>query len=246
MSDTTPTPTPAPATTRGPRGFISQSLEDDITLADDCGQEAAKPDIAAALDIREWSAADQALLTASLGVCTGYKARIKELRTGKLTRTAEEETARTAIVHALDPILKGARRTHASGSAERKAYGIGEAISSHSTQELLDLAAYAFGQLSAGPGGAAPKDKLKGVLPAEITALDTLRITYQGANWAQGDAETQAVALLALLKKEILEVLNPLRRDLQGTADQAYTHRDPLNAAQRTAFGLQADRPLVD
>jgi len=47
------------------------------------------------------------------------------------------------------------------------------------------------------------------VLPAEIAALDTLRIKYKDANWAQGDAQTQAVALLALLKKEITAHTEP-------------------------------------
>ena len=240
------TPTPTPAAPQSSRGFISQKLEDDITLAAVCAQEAGKPAIATALDIRDWSATDQAALIASLAVCTGYKATIKDLRTGKLTRTDEEDAAREEILHALDPILKGARRSHADLSAERKAYGIGEGVSSHSTQDLLDLAVYAFGQLAPGVGNTPAKDKLKGVLPEEIAALDTLRIKYENANWAQGDAETKAVALLAKLKKEIQETLNLLRRDLQGTADQAYTHRDPINAAQRKAFGLQADRPLVD
>ncbi len=245
MPDTTPT-TPTPVTkTRAPRGLIDQGLEDDITLAEDCLQESAKPEIAAALLIREWIPAEQAALSASVALCTEYQTRIKEFRTGKETRTSEEDAARTEILHALDPILKGARRAHANGSAERKAYGIGTSISSHSTSDLLALVLYASDQLSS-VGGAAPKDKLKGVLPTEIAALAPLHLKYKNADWAQGDAETQAVQLLAKLKLEISTVLNPHRRDLQGAADQAYTHRDPVNAAQRKAFGLQADRPLVD
>jgi hypothetical protein len=32
-----------------------------------------------------------------------------------------------------------------------------------------------------------------------------------------------------------------LRHELQGTADQAFTRRDPLNTAQCKAFGLKLD-----
>jgi len=39
--------------------------------------------------------------------------------------------------------------------------------------------------------------------------------------------------------------LNPPRRDLQHAAEMAWPHRVETNAAQRNAFGLQADRPLV-
>ena len=246
MPDTTLT-TPAPVTkTRAARGLIDQGLEDDITLAEDCLQQSAKPEIAAALLIREWIPAEQSALVASAALCTDYKTRIKDLRTGKETRTDEEDDARAEILHALDPMLKGARRSHPDGSAERKAYGIGTAISSHSTSDLLALVLYVSDQLQAVPSGAAPEDKLKGVLPAEIAALALLHKKYKNADWAQGDAETQAAQLLAKLKTEISTILNPHRRDLQGAADQAYTHRDPVNAAQRKAFGLQADRPLVD
>lgn len=249
-----PAPTPAPSTpdptpakkTRAARGFIDQGIEDDIKLASDCSLEAAKTDVATALAARSWTAADQTLLTASLARCEDFEEKIREARTGTGTRSTDEVNARKALIHALDPILKGARRTYPDGSAERKAYGIGQKLSSDSTQDLLGFATYAASQLAPGPGNTPPKDVLKGVLPAEITAISQLAADYKNADWAHGDAQTAATELLAQLQKEVSDVLNPLRRDLQGAADQAYTHRDPVNAAQRQAFGLQPDKPMQD
>ncbi len=64
------------------------------------------------------------------------------------------------------------------------------------------------------------------------------------ADFAQSDAQQSASQTLSRLRAEIENPLNILRRDLQGAADQAFTHRDPTNAALRKAFGLQADRSL--
>ena len=240
-----PTP-PAPKTPRAKPGFIDQGLEDAITLADDCHREAAKTDVAPKLLERHWTAADQQALGDSLGRCDGFKKQIKEARTGKRIRSAGEDEARTALIVALDPILKGARRTYPDGSAERSAYGIGESLANSSTSDLLALAVYAVGQLAPGANNTPPKDTLKGVLPAEIATLGQLVAEYKDADWAHGDAQQTASRLLAQLRSEVEDKLNPLRRDCQGAADQAYTHRDPTNAAQRRAFGLQPDRPLND
>ncbi len=243
MSDSPTTTTPTPKPPRAKAGIIDQDLENAIDLAGNCAREAAKEEIAPLLAAREWLAADQTALTTSKARCDELVGQIIATRTGKRTRTKEEEAARRELLTALDPVLKGARRTYADGSAERKAYGIGADLPNQSAADLLTHAKYADSQLSPGDNGAAPKDKLKGVTAAEIAGLVQ---AYQNADWAQADAQKSAAQLLALLKKEITETLAPLTRDLQGAADQAYTHRDPANAAQRKAFGLQAEKPLND
>ncbi len=231
-----------PKKTSGKRGFLDRGLEDDFTLAGNCHREAVKPEVAPKLLERAWTAANQLALGESLDRCGKIVLRLKALRTGKITRTDEEEADRAELLAALAPILKGARRSYPNGSAERAAYGIGEKLANRSTRDLLGFAAYGFAQL----GGAAPKDTLKGVLPAEIAALDTLHQKYRNADFAQADAQKDSATLLAELRAEVEQTLNPLRRDLQGAADQAFTHRDKLNAEQRKAFGLMPDRPLND
>ena len=242
---TAPDPVP-PKKSRAKPGFVDKVLENDLALAARCQREAAKPDVTPKLLERAWTAADQTALGDSLDRTNRLVVRLKALRTGKITRTFEESTARRELLTALDPILKGARRTYADGSAERAAYGIGEALASRSTYDLLGFANYASAQLAPGAAGTPPKDVLKGVLPAETTALGTLYGQYKDADFAQADAQKDAATLLAELHEEVAKTLNPLRRDLQGAADQAFSHRDSRLGAQRKAFGLPPDRPLND
>lgn len=84
------------------------------------------------------------------------------------------------------------------------------------------------------------------MLASEIAEVSRLAVKYKDADWAQGDARTASAEVLAKLRQEIETVLNPLRRDCQGAADQAFTHRAPTNAAQRQVFGFQPDRAIND
>ncbi len=248
MSNSTPapdpTPTPTPASKRAKRGFIDQAVEDNITLAGKCQQEAAKVDVAPLVELREWTLEKQTNLTASLGRCDGYINNLRALRVASEDSTDDEAKARLALLIGLDPIVKGARRKYPSGAPERAAYGVGANLSSASTADLYTAAVYSAAQLSPGTGNTPPKDILPGVRATEITVIAQLAETYKTANFAQSDAQKDSAKLLSQLHQEVDITLNPLRRDLQGAADQAFTHRDPTNAAQRKAFGLQPDRSL--
>lgn len=240
-------PMPAPETSpaskppRAKPGFISQSLENAINLADTCHQEAAKPEVAAKLAEREWTAADQTQLDGHLSQSEALQSQIAAARAGKGSRTQEESQARQALLTALDPILKGARRTFANDAAQRAAFGIGQNLRNAATLELIRVAKYARDQLT----GAPPQIILKGVIPAETAAIATLAGAYDQADWAQGQAQQNASALLQQLRTLVENHINPLRRELQLAADMAYPHHIETHAAQRKAFGLQADRPLA-
>lgn len=246
-------PDPVPATTNPPAkptrakpGFIDRELQDAITLATELRRQAEKAENVEPLAQREWDAAELSRLGASLERCDQLIDRLRVARTGKGARTKEEEAARRQLLEALDPILKGARRTFAEDSPDRAAYGIGETLANRSTVDLLRIAKYAFNQLISDTGYAPPKARLKGVQTNEIVIVGALHGRYRQADWAQEDHEQNAEQILAELRHEVEDVLNPKRRDLQGAADQAWTHRNKLNAAQRKAFGLQPDRPLND
>jgi hypothetical protein len=245
MADPT-SPAPAAekpaAAKRASAGFIDQTLEDDIELAYDCFREAARPEVAAALLIRSWTAADQTQLGLHLETADAFIQKIAQAREGTGVGSEAEKTAHTNLLLALDPILKGVRRTHPPRSAERAAYGIGKGVSGASTQDLLRHATFAAGQLA----GATPADVLRGVLASEVTHLADLAALYKDADWAHGKAQQDATELLAQLRQHVREVLNKARRDLQGAGDQAFTHREKTNAAQRGAFGLEATAPLRD
>lgn len=243
----TPEPTNPPAKlSRAKPGFIDRALQEAIALATELHRQAAKAEHAPALEQRAWDAAEQSRLGASLARCEDLIDRLRVARTGRGARTKDEEEAREKLLAALDPILKGARRTFPDDSPERAAYGIGEALSTRSSADLLRIAHYAFSQLISETGYVQPKVTLKGVLPNEVIIVGSLHHRYREADWAQGDGQFNAEKVLALLRHEVEEVLNPRRRDLQGAADQAWPHRDPLNAPTRKAFGLQPDRPFVD
>lgn len=245
--DPVPAPTNPPAKpTRAKPGFIDRELQDAITLATDLHRKAEKAENVPILAQRAWDAAEQSRLGASLVRCDQLIDRLRVARTGKGARTKDEEAARKQLLEALDPILKGARRTFPEDSPERTAYGIGEDLVNRSTVDLLRIAKYAFNQLISDTGYAAPKAVLKGVLTNEIVIVGALHGRYRQADWAQEDQEQNAEQILAELRHEVEDVLNLKRRDLQGAADQAWTHRNKLNAAQRKAFGLQPDRPLND
>jgi len=160
---------------------------------------------------------------------------------GKGTRSEEETTARTELLTALDPILKGARRAFPHSGAQRTAFGIGQNLANADTTELLRVATYARDQLTGTP----PKILLKGLLPAEITALATLVSKYDQANWARGQAQQAASQLLDQLRALTEHDISRLRRALQHAADMVWPHRLETHAAQRKAFGLQPDRPLA-
>jgi len=246
MPDTTTPATPAPATeaakaTRAKAGFISKDLIEAIDLADDCHQEAAKPDTAPKLTERDWTAADQTQLGTLLTQCESLQTEIANARAAKGTRGEEETKARLEVLTALDPILKGARRTLVDSDAQRAAFGIGANLSNADSGELIRVAKYARDQLTGTP----PAIVLKGVIAAEITAIATLATKYGSADWAQSQAQQKATDLLLKLRALIEQKLNPHRRDLQHAADMAYPHRLETNAAQRKAFGLQPDRPLA-
>lgn len=242
----TPTPAPEPNNNNGkPKrakpGFISQSLSDAIDLADDCLLEAEKPEVASKVAEREWSAADQTKLRQLLGKTETLLTQIAEARAGKGTRSQEEKEAHGKILIALDPILKGARRTFAHDAAQRAAFGINKNLSNADIDELIRYAKYARDQLTGTP----PKIVLKGALATEITAIATLASAYEKTDWATSQAQGKASAILQDLRTLIETEINPLRRDLQHAADMAYPHRVETNAAQRKAFGLQPDRPLT-
>jgi len=243
---TAPPSEPTPKPSRAKPGLIAQEHKDAIELATALHREAAKLDNAPILAGRDWGAAQQTALAASIDRCNEIVASIRKAKSGRATRTQEEQTARDQLIAALDPILTGVRRTYPDGHPERAAYGIGPGLGNTSTFDLLSYAKYAFAQLISETGYQPPKAVLKGVKIMDIVTLGALHDRYRGADWAQRDAGLDSEQLTATLRAEVRDVLNPARRDLQGAADQAWTHRDPLNAPLRKAFALQPDRPFVD
>jgi hypothetical protein len=244
-------PQPEPAPGPGPkRGEINRATLDDIALADKCAAAASEDDNTATLQQRAWTSQNQTDLTAAVAQAEDFVRQIKAARAGKRTRTQDETAAREELLAALDPILTGAKRTFPDGAGERTLFGVGENIANHTTHDLWRLARDTHKNLTPGKAddgtSKPPAYTLKGVQPDEIAALGTLAQKYKDADFAQADTGLTAAELLDQLNKLMDETLNPLRRDLQLTADQAWPYRESTNRSKRMAFGLPANRPVTE
>ena len=213
-------PAPAPKTDAKPPKkarktpqIIDQKIQDQITIAESCFTIPAEDAvILAALVDRGWEG--HSALGQSLVNCHNFIGEITGKRLTKKTLTAAELAAKTELTVALNPIIVAARDKYPKGSDERASYGHGQDLDGAATGALLDLAAFAFAQLS----GATPKDTLPGLKPAEIALLGTLHKKYKDADWAQTKAQRTAEQALELLKLEVEDVLIPLRRKCQARA----------------------------
>ena len=233
-----PVTPPDPKPKRAPRGDIDHTITDDIKLARDCHHQAEKPLYIPLLTEREWLPANQTALGDAIEQSDTLLTQLLRARTSTGKYSDDETAARAALLAALAPVQKAARRTFPEGDPRRADFGVGADASNSDTNDLIRLVTYAADQLK----DPAPKAKLTGLTPAEITALSTLTAQYRTADFAAADAQLDASTLLAHLNHHIDTQLNPRRRDLQIAADMAWPHTNPLNAPLRTAFGIPADK----
>ena len=244
MTPDAPTPAPTgdgkpPKKPRKSPQIIDKKIQDQITIAEACFTIPADDNvILTALAGRGWDG--HSALGQSLVACHNFIGDITGKRLTKKTRTAAEFVAKTELETALNPIIIAARDKYPKGSAERAAYGLGGDL--EATKTLLDLAAFAFAQLS----GTAPKDTLPGLTAAEIDRLGTLHKKYKDADWAQTKAQRTAEEALELLKTQVEDVLIPLRRKCQNKAELAYPHTDKKNRTTRKSFHLPPDKRGTD
>jgi hypothetical protein len=234
---------------RAKRSEINRVTLAEIELADKCAHSGAETDNQPTLAEREWTAANQTALTGAVTRANDLVSKIRAARAGKTTRTRDEEDARAELLAALDPILAGGRRTFPEGAGERKLFGVGGDLINASTSTLYHLALDSFKNLSPDATTTPPTPAayvLRGVLPAEIARLDELGRKYKNSDFAQADAIIDAAGLLDQLTAHMDEVLNPLRRELQFAAEQAWPSRVATNRAKRLAFGLPPNRPMTE
>ncbi len=246
-----PAATPAPdGKTRAKRAEVNRATLNDIFLADKCAKAAAEDENIATLSGRDWTAQEQAGLTAGVTLAEDLVRKIKAARAGKKTRTQTETAAREELLAALDPILTGAKRTFPDRAGERTLFGVGENIANSTTHSLWRLARDTHENLTPGEGEAgypSPANyTLKGVLPEEIDRLGDLAQKYKDADFAQAEANLTAAEHLDRLNQHMDKKLNPLRRELQLTAEQAWPYRESTNRSKRLAFGLPGNRPMTE
>jgi len=241
-----PATTTAPATKpKANRGVINKAHLDELEAARKVAAAALDPDHTAALAVVECDAtlaprintlADK--IETALGLLTGTRA-------AKKTATAEESTAREALLAVLQPIQTAAKRKFANDQAMiREAYGVGRGLSGETLASVLTLARGVLTRLSPGTGGTPPADTLPGITATgKIAALAAAISTYGQKDEAQGGQQTEAAATLEQVETDV-GTLAGLRHEVQLAADQAWPWRTPGVVTIRKSFQLPPTRPL--
>jgi hypothetical protein len=158
--------------------------------------------------------------------------------------TAQEKTARDALIAVIAPVQTAAKRKFTGDQAALKqAYFVGEPLASDTLKEVQIAANAIYNRLAPGANNAPPQDVLPGIKDTQIQALANAIKLYGDKNAAQGDEQNQATGQLEAIVANI-EKLAVLRHQVQLAAEQAFPWRNPGVAAIRQSFLLPVDRPL--
>ena len=140
MPESTPPAAPVKKKRATPHD-ISSETEDDIALADTCAQAAAATGIMTLLIPRGWTDQEQSSLRGAVEHANTLVQQLRGLRSAKKTRTCEEETARTELLTALDPILTGAKRAFpGDGDPNRALFGVGQNLANETCPATIIIA----------------------------------------------------------------------------------------------------------
>jgi hypothetical protein len=244
-TDPIPTPTPTPATkTKRQRSTINRKHLDEIANSRAVAKAALDPANAATLAGVDFDATLPGQINAladstetAIGKLTGNRVQKNEL-------TAEEKTARDALVSVIAPIQTAAKRKFtAPHDPMRHAYFIGEDMHSDTLYEVQTAAIAIRDRLVVVPPATAPLDVLPGIKAGQISALTAAIATYASGIAAPGDQKNQNAAALETIVANINKLAG-LRHQVQLAAEQAFPWRTPGVAAIRQSFLLPADRPL--
>jgi hypothetical protein len=245
MADPTPTPTPTPAPkAKRQRSTINQKHLAEITNSRAVAKAALDPVNAATLVGVEFDATLPGQINSladstetAIGKLTGTRVQKNEL-------TAEEKTARNALIAAIAPIQTAARRKYTGDQAEmRHAYFIGEDLHSDTLHEVQVAAIAIHDRLVAVPPATAPLDVLPGIKAAQITVLSNAITTYASGVTAPVEQTNQNQGALNAIVANIAKLAG-LRHQVQLAAEQAFPYRNPGVASIRKSFMLPTDCPM--
>lgn len=244
---TPPTPTPAPPKPNRERGIANRDYLDEVATSRKVAAAATDPAHTGPLAGAEF---DITLLPKINALADFIEADLGKLageRAGKATMTEQEQTARDAVLAALQTIQTAAKRKF-SGETQtlREAYYISAGLSGATLDEVLTASRSVLARLNPGDDNAPPQDVLPGITAAgKIKELADAITTYGGKAKAQGEKHGEAEKLLEAIKTNVPK-LAKLRRQVQLAADQAWPWRTPGVATIRKAFLLSPDRPMKD
>jgi len=211
--------------------------------------DALNPKAGALIPDDETSPSNVEILPRNVGGLTGNTETQIGKPTGtrivKTEMTAQEKTARDALIAAIAPVQTAAKRKFTGDqSALRHAYFIGEPLASDTLEEVSTAAKAIRDRLTAGAGSTPPQDVLPGIKAAQIQSLADAITQYGVSTGAQSDQRSDNSKALEAIVTDINVLAGP-RHQVQLAAEQAFPWRTPGVAAIRQSFLLPTDRPLA-
>ena len=239
MADPTPTPTPAPKT-KHQRSTINRKHLNEIANSRAMAKAAADPANAAALAVVEFDTTLPGQITTLADATETAIGKLTGTRAVKTEMTAQETTARDALIAVIAPIQTAARRKFTGDQEQlRHAYFIGEGLPEDTLGEVQTAAIAIRDRLVGTP----PQDVLPGIKAAQITALSSAITTYATDVTAPGGQQNENAGALEAIVANIGKLAG-LRHQVQLAAEQAFPWRNSGVASIRQSFLLPTDRPM--
>jgi hypothetical protein len=241
MADPTPTPTPTPAPkAKRQRSTINRKHLNEIANSRAVAKAAADPANAAALVAVEFDPTLPAQITTLADATETAIGKLTGTRAVKTEMTAQETTARDALIAVIAPIQTAARRKFTGDQEQlRHAYFIGEGLPDDTLGEVQTAAIAIRDRLVGTP----PQDVLPGIKAAQITALSSAITTYATDVTAPGGQQNENAGALEAIVANIGKLAG-LRHQVQLAAEQAFPWRNSGVASIRKSFQLPTDRPM--
>ncbi|HZL78197.1 MAG TPA: hypothetical protein VFC17_05040 [Candidatus Limnocylindrales bacterium] len=241
MADPTPTPTTAPAPkSKRQRSTINRKHLNEIANSRAMAKAAADPANTAAVAAVEFDATLPAQITTLADATETAIGKLTGTRAVKTEMTAQETTARDALIAVIAPIQTAARRKFTGDQEQlRHAYFIGEGLPDDTLGEVQTAAIAIRDRLVGTP----PQDVLPGVKAAQITALSSAVTTYATNVTAPGGQQNENAGALEAIVANIGKLAG-LRHQVQLAAEQAFPWRNSGVASIRKSFQLPTDRPM--
>ena len=201
---------------------------------------AADPASAAALAVVEFDTTLPGQITTLADATETAIGKLTGTRAVKTEMTAQETTARDALIAVIAPIQTAARRKFTGDQEQmRHAYFIGEGLPEDTLGEVQTAAIAIRDRLVGTP----PQDVLPGVKAAQITALSSAITTYATNVTAPGGQRNENAGALEAIVANIGKLAG-LRHQVQLAAEQAFPWRNSGVASIRKSFQLPTDRPM--
>lgn len=227
--------TPAPETkTKKSRSPINQAHARELAKAEAVAHAASNEDRAAPLAARDIDEDYVTAMFTEVGNARDKAAEVVIQHSAQREATAAETAAERGLIATLQEVQKAAKQKYArSNRAALAAYFVGKKLNGNepnlaqTSQTILEKLA---------------TDKLPGITPAKVKAVEAARTKWQAATETQ--THTQSAALGARAEfKTLLRNVSDRRVAIQLAADAEWPHTEAEHNGVRKEFALPSRKP---